>query len=154
MSGSLNQVRFYCYDMGEVLTVYLSLTQIFQLPSVIVMSIAAARMYRNLADFVYGSTDMCFFLRFLCLLRSLFSMTCRSFESLEITDGKSTKTKQNSSAPNGTPLGQIEAALDIGCERHSTAQSIISIDGRLGDRPHGSSLGSDLESAVVNPDPR
>ena len=153
MSGPLNQVRFYCYDMGERLTVYLSLTQMFQLPSMIVMSIAAARMYRSLADFVYGSTDMCFFLRFLCLLRSLLSMTCRSSESLEIIDGKSAKTKRNSSAPTGTPLSQIEVTLDISCERHSTA-SIISMYGRLGDRPHGSSLGSDLESAVVNPDPR
>ncbi|KAI0277122.1 hypothetical protein BGY98DRAFT_981954 [Russula aff. rugulosa BPL654] len=30
----------------------------FQLPSVIAMSIAATRIYRNLADFIYGSTDI------------------------------------------------------------------------------------------------
>jgi len=120
MSGPLNQVRFYCYDMGERLAVYLSLTQMFQLPSMIVMSIAAARMYRNLADFVCGSTDMCFFLRFLCLLRSLLSMTCRSSESLEIIDGKSTKTKAellrtdwDPTEPDRSNLGhQLRAAFD------------------------------------------
>src|SRR6266852_3166876 len=109
----------------------------FQLPSVITMSIAATRIYRNLADFVCGSKDMCFFLRFFYLLRSLSSMICRS---LQVCAGKiTTKTKGNPSAP--TSLGQIEATVDTRCERHSTAQSIISVGGQLGDKPHRSSLG-------------
>jgi hypothetical protein len=145
-------VRFYCYDVGEALTVYLSWTQMLQLPSVIAMSIAATRIYRNLADYANGSTDMCFFLRFLYLLRSLSSMIRRSFGSLQIRDGKNTKTEWKPSAP--TPISQIEVNVDIRCEQHSTAQSIISVDEQLGDKPHRSSLDSDLEKAMENTVPR
>jgi hypothetical protein len=141
---------FYCYDVREALTIYLSLTQMFQLPSVITMSIAATRIYRNLADFVHEPTDMCFFLRLLYLLRSLSSMICRSFDSLQIRDDKITKTKWKPSAPTS----QIEVTVDTRCERHSTAQSIISVDGQQGDKPHRSSLDSDLETAMENPVPR
>jgi hypothetical protein len=42
-----------------------SVTQMFQFPSLVAMSIAATRMYRSLSDFVFGSTDMYYFLRFL-----------------------------------------------------------------------------------------
>jgi hypothetical protein len=42
---------------------YLSATQMFQFPSLVAMSIAATRMYRSLSDFVFGSTDMYYFLR-------------------------------------------------------------------------------------------
>jgi len=64
-------------------------------------------------------------------------MICRS---LQVCAGKiTTKTKGNPSAP--TSLGQIEATVDTRCERHSTAQSIISVGGQLGDKPHRSSLG-------------
>jgi hypothetical protein len=126
--------------------VYLSLTQMFQLPSVITMTIAATRIYRNLADFVCGSKDMCFFLRFLYLLRSLSPMIRRS---LQVRDGKITKTKGKPSAP--TPVGQIEETVDTRCERHSTARSIIRVDEQLGDKPHRSSPDSDLERAMGNP---
>ena len=88
ISVPLNLVCFYCYDVGEALTVDTSLTQIFQLPSVIAMSIAATRIHRNLADYAYGPTDMCFFLRFLCLLCSLSSIICRSLVSPQIRDGQ------------------------------------------------------------------
>ena len=135
--------------MGEALTVYLSLTQMFQLPSVIAMSIAATRIYRNLADFIYGSTDMCFVLRFIYLLRSLSSMIYRSLVSLQTCDSKITKTKGKPSAP--TPVSQIEVIVDTRCERHSTEQSMISEDGQLGYKPHRSSLDSDLERAMENP---
>lgn len=138
-------MRFYCHDVGKALTVYLSLTQMFQFPSLIAMTIAATRIYRNLADFVHEPADMCFFLRSLYLLRSLSSMICRSFDSSQICDGKITNTKWKPSAP--TTLSQIEVAVDI----HSTAQSIISVDGQLGNKPHRSSLDSDLERDMENP---
>ena len=138
-------MRFHCHDVGKALTVYLSLTQMFQLPSLIAMTIAATRIYRNLADFVHEPADMCFFLRSLYLLRSLSSMICRSFDSPQICDGKITNTKWKPSAP--TPLSQIEVTVNI----HSTAQSIISVDGQLGNKPHRSSLDSDLERAMENP---
>ncbi len=127
----------------------------FQLPAVIGMSIAAARMYRSLTDFVGGSTDMCFFLQFLYLLRSLFSMTCRALESFKIVDGKTTKAKWHPSAPTGVPLRKIEVTVDVNCEQHPTAQPIVIMDsdGRLGDRLHRSSLDNDLESTMVNPEP-
>jgi hypothetical protein len=89
ISVPLNLVSFYRYDVGEVLTVDPSLTQMFQLPSVIAMSIAATRIYRKLADYVYRPTDMCFFLRFLCLLRSLSSMICRLLVSLQMRNEQS-----------------------------------------------------------------
>jgi hypothetical protein len=145
-------VRFSCHDVGNALTVYLSLTQMFTSPSTIAMSIAATRIYRNLADFVHEPADMCFFLRSLYLLRSLSSMICRSIDSLQIRDGKTTKIKRKPSAP--TPLSQVEVTVDIRCERHSTAQSMISMGGQPGDKAHRSSLDSDLERAMENRVPR
>ena len=79
-------------------------------------------------------------------------MTCRSFDSLQICDGKSSKIKCKPSA--STPLSQVEIAVETRYERHSTAQSIISVDGQLGDEPHGSSLDGDFERATENPDQR
>lgn len=120
-------MRFHCYDVGEALTVCLSFTQMFQFPAVIAMSIAATRIYRNLADFAFGFTDMCIFLRFLYLLRSLSSIICRSFDSLQECDAKKTKTKWKPSAP--TPLSQVEVTVDTYCERNSAAQPTISVGG-------------------------
>ncbi|KAF8491210.1 hypothetical protein F5888DRAFT_1075666 [Russula emetica] len=116
-----------------VLNLNALLNVIFQIPAVIAMTIAATRIYRNLADFAYGSTEI-------------------AVDSLQIRDGKITRTKWKSSAP--TPVSQIKATLDTRCERHLTAQSIISVNGQLGDKPHGSSLDSDLERAMENPVPR
>ncbi|KAF8491207.1 hypothetical protein F5888DRAFT_1075420 [Russula emetica] len=116
-----------------VLNLNASLNLMFQLPGAIAMAIAATRIYRNLADFAYGSTEI-------------------AFDSLQIRDAKITRRKWKSSAP--TPVSQIEVTLDTRCERHLTAQSIISVNGQLGDKPHGSSLDSDLERAVENPVPR
>jgi hypothetical protein len=96
--------------------------------------------------------QMCFFLRFLYLLRSLSSMICRAFDSLQIRDGKIMRTKWKPSAP--TSVSWIEVIVHTCCERHSTAQSIISVDGQLGDNLYGSSLDSDLERAMENPVPR
>jgi len=84
-----------------ILNLNASLNLMFQLPSLIAMAIAATRIYRNLADFTYGSTDLCFFLRFLYLLRSLSSMICRAFDSLslQIRDGKITRTTESGNPP-------------------------------------------------------
>ena len=138
--------------MGKALTVNLSLTQMFQIPSVMVMSIAATRIYRNLADFVHEPADMYFFLRSLYLLRSLSSMIYRSINSLQIRDDKITKTKRKLSAP--IPLSQVEVTVDIRCEQHSTTESTISVGGQPGDELHRSSLDTDLERAMENPVPR
>jgi hypothetical protein len=141
---------FLLLQHGGALTVYLSSTQMFQLPSVIAMSIAATRIYRNLVDFVYGSKDMCFFHRLLYLLRSLSSMICRS---LQVRDGKITKTKSKPSAP--ASVSPIEVTVETRCERRSsTAQSMICVDEQLGYKPHRPSLDSDLERATGNPVPR
>ena len=145
-------MRFYRYDVGKDLTAYLSLTQMFQFPSVIVMSIAATRIYRNLANFIHEPTDMCFFLRSLYLLRLLSLMACRSIDSLQIRDVKITKTKRKPSAP--IPPSQVEVTIDIRCEPHSTAQSLISAGGQLGGKQDSSSLDSDLERAAKNTVPR
>lgn len=75
-------------------------------------------------------------------------MICRSFVNLQISDGKITKAKWKPSAP--TPVSQIEITVNTHCERYSAAQSIISEDGQLGDKPHRSSLDSDLEAAREN----
>ncbi|KAF8491229.1 hypothetical protein F5888DRAFT_1866334 [Russula emetica] len=116
-----------------VLNLNASLNLMSQLPGVIAMAIAATRIYRNLADFAYGSTEI-------------------AFDSPQIRDGKITRTKWKPFAP--TPVNQIEVIVDICCERHSTSQSIISVDGQLGDKPHGSNLDSDLERAMENIVPR
>ncbi|KAF8489241.1 hypothetical protein F5888DRAFT_1808899 [Russula emetica] len=117
-----------------ILNLNASLNGMFQLPAVIAMAIAATRIYRNLVDFAYGSTNIAF--------DSL---------SLQKRDGKITKTKWKPSAP--TPVNQIEVTVDTRWERESTAQSTISVDGQLCDKPHGSSLDSDLERAMENPVP-
>jgi len=111
-----------------ILNLNASLNLMFQLPSVIAMTIAATRIYRNLADYSYGSTEI----------------------SFEICDGKITtrKAKWKPSAP--APLSQV--AVDIRCD--PAAQSIISVDGQLGDKLHRSSLDSDLDRARENPVPR
>ncbi|KAI0278280.1 hypothetical protein BGY98DRAFT_549610 [Russula aff. rugulosa BPL654] len=114
-----------------ILNLNASLNLMFQLPSAIAMSIAATRIHRNLAHFVYGSRDT-------------------SLDGLQICDGKITKTP---SAP--TPVSQIEVTVEVLCERHSsTAQSIVSIDGQLGYKPQRSSFDGDLERALENPVPR
>ncbi len=77
---------------------------------------------------------------------------CKSFDSPQICNGKITKTKCKPSA--STPLSQIEIAVETHYERHLTAQSIMSVDGQLGDKPHRSSLDYDVERATENPDPR
>jgi len=110
-----------------------TLNLMFQFPSVTAMSIAATRIYRNLADFVHEPADI-------------------SIDNLQIRDGKTTKTKRKPSAP--TPLSQVEVTVDIRCERHSTAQSMISMGGQPGDKAHRSSLDSDLERAMENRVPK
>ncbi|KAN0118624.1 hypothetical protein V8E52_005047 [Russula decolorans] len=110
-----------------------SLNFMFASPSTIAMSIAATRIYRNLADFVHEPADI-------------------SIDSLQIRDGKTTKTKRKPSAP--TPLSQVEVTVDKRCERHSTAQSMISMGGQPGDKAHRSSLDSDLERAMENRVPK
>ena len=143
---------FLSNDVGKALTGYLSLTQMFQLPSVIAMSIAATRIYRNLADFVHEPADMCFFPRSRHFLCSLSSIICRSVDHLQIRDGKTTKTKWKPSAP--TPLSQVEITVNIRCEQHSTTESTISVGGQPGDELHRSSLDTDLERAMESPVPR
>lgn len=112
-----------------------SFNLMFQLPSVIAMSIAATRIYRNLADFAYGSTDI-------------------PYDNLQIRDGKIMKTKWKPKPSAPTPFSPVEVTVDIRCERHSPAQSMISVNEELGDKLHRSSLDSDLESAMENPVPR
>jgi hypothetical protein len=77
-------------------------------------------------------------------------MICRSIVNPQICDGKVAKTNLNPSTP--TSLSQIEVAVDIRCERYSTAQTMVSMDGQLpvGDKLHRSSLDSDLERAMKN----
>ncbi|KAF8491205.1 hypothetical protein F5888DRAFT_1807608 [Russula emetica] len=65
-----------------ILNLNASLNLMFQLPSLIAMAIAATRIYRNLADFTYGSTDIAF--------DSL---------SLQIRDGKITRTTESGNPP-------------------------------------------------------
>ena len=82
-------------------------------------------------------------------------MICRSFNSLslQIRDGKITKKTWNPSPP--IPLSQLEVTVDMGYERHSTAQPITSVDGQLpvGDQLDRSleSLDNDLERAMGDP---
>jgi hypothetical protein len=72
---------------------------------------------------------------------------CSTFENLQQSDNRVSRTKSDSSAP--IPLNRIEVAEDT-CERHPTAQTIISVDGQLGGTKNEPSLDSDLERAMEN----
>jgi hypothetical protein len=54
---------FLFFTLWERITIYPSATQMFQFPSLIVMTIASTRMYRGLSEFVFGytATDMYYF---------------------------------------------------------------------------------------------
>lgn len=68
----------------------------FQLPSVNTLSIAAARMYRILANFV-NYTDMCYFLHF------LYSPALTVVDDSVARSGASTKMRTKSRGKGGTP---------------------------------------------------
>jgi len=69
-----------------------SQTQMFQLPSVITMSIAATRMHRSLTDFVSNTTEM--YVILLILLSPVFTVDEKSSnlsqQSLEVTVERNT----------------------------------------------------------------
>jgi len=45
-------VCYYCYEWGRIRAfLWVLATQMFNMPSMIIMSIAATRMYRSLVDF-------------------------------------------------------------------------------------------------------
>ncbi|KAH9958808.1 hypothetical protein BC827DRAFT_539492 [Russula dissimulans] len=97
-----------------------SLNFMFQPPSVIIMSIAATRMYRSLAGFVYGFTEA----------------QSGSFQnrSLQVS-----KTKRIS-APR-TSLSQMQVAVHIPCQDYSESQttahySCVDLDGERPDQPN------------------
>ena len=50
-------------------------TQMFQLPSVTTMIIAATQTYRSLAEFAGGTTEMYYFFKISLLQRSFLSIT-------------------------------------------------------------------------------
>ncbi|KAH9992062.1 hypothetical protein BJV77DRAFT_1004422 [Russula vinacea] len=98
----------------------------FQLPSLITMSIAATRMYRTLADFLNESTHI-------------------TFEDLQKSDTIPSRMNWNPSA--SIPLSPTEVTVDSSWERHPTARTIISVE------THESSPDTDLEKAMENPVP-
>ena len=60
-----NIVRSWLLKRVDWPYIYLSTMQMFQLPSVVTMTISATRMYRVLSDFVSATTDMYDILRIL-----------------------------------------------------------------------------------------
>ncbi|KAH9984317.1 hypothetical protein BJV74DRAFT_587128 [Russula compacta] len=102
------------------------LDAMFQPFSVIVMSIAATRMYRSLADFVSGSTGVV-------------------SESLKKGDSLVWKTRRNPA-----PLNRIEMTVHGLYPTPQTSHygSEISTNGSLGNEPRRLNLNNDVESAM------
>jgi hypothetical protein len=94
---------------------YVSATQLFQLPSGITMSIAATRMYRSLSDFVSSTTEM---YDILSIFSSHVRMTrwlCSAYDDPPKCDSKVSELKWNQSAP--IAFNQIEVTVDTGHEQ-------------------------------------
>lgn len=123
-------------------------TQMFQLPAVIINTIAATRIYRSLADYTFGSTDMYSILRFHSspALIIVDGSLCSSLNAgSSKTDTKVSKMKWNNRA--STPLKRIEVAMDTTYERYPTSQTTLSVGAQQSDRPQLSTV-SDVENAV------
>lgn len=109
----------------------------FQFPSVITDTIAATRIYRSLADYTFGTTNMyCYILR---LSSSALIIVGGSFcSSLDVgcskSDSKVSKMKWNNPAP--IPLNRIEVAVDTAYEQYPASQTMLSAGAQQSDKPH------------------
>jgi hypothetical protein len=61
----LHSVRFVVIGDGSLGFSFVSTSQLFEVPSLVVMTIAATRMHRSLVDFASGSTEVYDILHFL-----------------------------------------------------------------------------------------
>jgi hypothetical protein len=120
----------------------------FQLPSLTTNTIAATRIYRSLADYNFGSSNMyCYILRFLSspALIIVGGSFCSSLDvNFSKSDTKASKMKWNNPVP--VPLNRIEVAVDTAHEQYPTSRTTLSA--QQGDEPHQLSVGSDLEGTI------
>lgn len=120
----------------------------FQLPSVIMNTIAATRIYRSLADYTFGSSNMCcYILRFLyspalIIVGGSFCSSSDPAGGFSKNDTKASKMKWNSPAP--ILRSRIEVAVDTAYEQYPTSQTTRSVGAQQGDKQHELSVGSDL----------
>jgi hypothetical protein len=61
---------------------------------------------------------------------------------------KASKMKWKNRAP--TSFNRIEVAEDTAYEQYPTSQTKLSVGGQQGDKPHESSVGSDLEGIIID----
>jgi hypothetical protein len=100
----------FMFVTGQGNLLYVSATQLFQLPSGITMSIAATRMYRSLSDFVSSTTEM---YDILSVFSSHVRMTrwlCSANDDPPKCGSKVSELKWNQSAP--IAFNQIEVTVD------------------------------------------
>lgn len=122
----------------------------FQLPSVIINTIAATRMYRSLADFTLESSIMYYYiLRFLSspaliIVRGPF---CSSLDPVS-NSNSDTVSKMKWNKPTPISLNRIEVGVDTAYEQHPTSRTTLGVDTQQGDKPHELSVGGDLECAI------
>jgi hypothetical protein len=125
------------------------MTQMFLMPWLIIISIAATRMYRSLVDFI-SSTDMYGILSsvILCAHRRRCPRSTRDPERpqrIVRNDANATLTRTISISPD-----RMEVVVHLAREQHPTSQtgSDITLDanGQLPEKPHVPSLDEDLES--------
>ena len=132
--------------VGEALMLGTFATQMCQLPSVITNTIASTWIYRSLADYTFGTSNMyCYILRFLSspALIIIAGSFCSSFDPRFLkSDRKSSTVKWNNPAP--ISLSRIEVAVDTAHEQHPTSRTTVSEGAQQGDKPHESGVGSDL----------
>ncbi|KAF8490682.1 hypothetical protein F5888DRAFT_1807966 [Russula emetica] len=118
----------------------------FQLPAVIINTIAATRIYRSLADYTFGSSSMYYYI-FRFLSSPALIIVGGSFcSSLDVGssrgDTKASKMKWN----NLTPISRnrIEVTVDTAYEQYPTSRTTLSVGTHQGDKRHELSVGSDL----------
>ena len=120
-------------------------TQIFQVPAVVTMTIAATRMHRSLVCFNSGSSDTCAILHFFpaqcdrCLSRP---------KNVQISGLKFARNKQTHATT--APPNPLEMAVCSVFEQHLTPQVIdndssINTDGQTHEKRNSLSFGSDVD---------
>ena len=126
----------------------ISITQMFQLPALVTMSIAATRMYRLLTDFVFESTDLYSDLSFLSSSAHRSQCHCSVQDSLQGSGAPVPRAMQTHAVQ--IPLNRTEVAVDMSYLQYPTSQtshhsSYISTDGQGNHKPNELASDEDLE---------
>ena len=118
----------------------------FLLPSVMANTIAGTRIYRSLVDYSFESSEMYYILPSISspALIIVGGSFCSSYNSgfLKSNNTRGSRIKWNN--PEPISLDRMEVAVDTVHTQYPPSQKMRSVGAQQGDKPHESSVGSDL----------